>query len=254
MTMDTYESNPHAKYMPSDPDAPAPSAAPAPEPQPAPQQSPEQPPQQPQQPPKWLDTTAKVLSAIFSPLMVPTYACAVALWITPLVLTSEKTRLLICLAIFLITTTLPLASIILMMRAGKIKDSAISDRKERTVPFLISLACYLAAAWFMHAKHAPAWLWLFYAGAASLIVVAMLINIRWKISAHSMTMGGLTALFFFIALHDLSIVVIMPWLIGVILLSGAVGTSRLVLKRHTPAQVYAGFLIGLAVELFFLNL
>lgn len=251
MNMDINESNPHARYMPG---APEQEPVPTPTPFPAQESTPVPHPQPEEKVPNWLDATAKVLSAVFSPLMVPTYACAIALWITPLSLTPEKTRLLISLAVFFISTIVPLASIILMIKGGVIKDSAISDRKERTAPFFITLVCYLATAWMLYAKHAPTWLWLFYAGAAIIIVIAILITLRWKISAHTMTMGGLLALIFFIVWHNLGVVYTMPWLLGVLLLSGAVATSRLVLKRHTPAQVYAGFALGLAVELLMLNL
>lgn len=190
------------------------------------------------------------LSAVFSPLLVPTYACAIALWITPLAVLSERTRLLLSLLIFAFTAAVPMATIIFMIRAGKVADSSISNRKERTIPYLVTLCCYLGAALFLWTKHAPLWLSNFFGGAAVAIVFALLINnlLKWKISAHCSCMGGLCAMVYFIAAHHFGIVMMTPWLVGAMLLSGAVGSARLYLRRHTPAQVYAGFLMGLIVE------
>lgn len=190
------------------------------------------------------------LSAIFSPLLVPTYACAIALWITPLAMLSERTRLLLSLLIFAFTAAVPMATIIFMIRAGKVADSSISNRKERTIPYLVTLCCYLGAALFLWTKHAPLWLSNFFGGAAVAIIFALLVNnlLKWKISAHSSCMGGLCAMVYFIAAHHFGIVMMMPWLVGAMMLAGAVGSARLYLRRHTQAQVYAGFLMGLVVE------
>ena len=41
-----------------------------------------------------------------------------------------------------------------------------------------------------------------------------------------------------------------PFVLFIILfiLAGCLGVSRLVLKRHTPAQVYIGFLVGFVIS------
>lgn len=41
-----------------------------------------------------------------------------------------------------------------------------------------------------------------------------------------------------------------PYILFIILiiLVGALGVSRIILKRHTPAQVYAGFILGLVIS------
>jgi len=197
---------------------------------------------------------SRVLSGIFSPLLVPTYACAIALWITHLAILPERTRFLVSLIVFLITAAAPMAVIIFMMRAGKVSDSAISNRRERGVPFLVTAVCYLAVYFFMAHIRAPHWLAMFFAGACASTVIAFAINLFWKISAHSMVMGGLCAMVLFIAFKGLGVVWIMPWITGAVIIAGAVGSARLYLHRHTPGQVYAGLLLGLGAEMAFLYL
>lgn len=199
-----------------------------------------------------VNTISLVLSAVLSPLLVPTYACAIALWITHLAILPERTRFLVSLIVFLFTAAVPMGVIIFMMRAGKVSDSAISNRKERGLPFAVTAVCYLAVYFFMWRIRAPHWLAMFFAGACASTIVAFVINLWWKISAHGMVMGGLCALVLFIAINGLGVVWLMPWIAVAFLLAGAVGSARLYLGRHTPGQVYAGFMLGLAVEMAFL--
>lgn len=243
--------DPHARWMPGYVEqadiAPADDATPA---QPA--REPETPEDAPSQGNRRrggaIEKIALTLSALFSPLLVPTYACAMALWITPLSLVSERSRLLVCLMVFVFTAAIPLATIIFLIRTGKVADSAITDRKQRAIPYVVTLLCYICAAVFLFTRHAPNWLVFFFGGAALAILIAIIINSAWKISAHCTSMGGLCAMLFFIAFHHLSVVAILPWLAGAVMLAGCVGSARLYLDRHTPGQVYAGFALGFVVE------
>ncbi len=199
-----------------------------------------------------VNTISLVLSAVLSPLLVPTYACAIALWITHLAILPERTRFLVSLIVFLLTSAVPMGVIIFMMRSGKVGDSAISNRRERGVPFMVTAACYLIVWFFMWRIRAPHWLAMFFAGACASTVAAFVINLWWKISAHGMVMGGLCAMVLFIAIQGIGVVWMLPWITVAFLLAGAVGSARLYLGRHTPAQVYAGFMLGLCVEMAFL--
>jgi hypothetical protein len=57
-------------------------------------------------------------------------------------------------------------------------------------------------------------------------------------------LGGLMGMIMFISFYlkvDLSF-----YLILTILITGVTGSARLLLKAHTPAEVYSGFLMGFA--------
>ena len=73
-----------------------------------------------------------------------------------------------------------------------------------------------------------------------------LINLRWKISIHMTGIGGLFGL-----IYGLSYSMNMPMiylLMIIAVIAGVLGMSRMLLKAHTPAQVYVGFLSGFFIE------
>lgn len=203
---------------------------------------------------KWLENTSLTLSAVFSPILVPTYACALAFWITKLSFLPERTRLLVSIVVFLITAAFPMATIIFLIKSGKVSDAALSNKRERGLPYLITAIAYLGAAAYLGYQHAPHWLTFFYGGACFICLLALVINIGWKISAHATTMGGLCALSIFIAYHHLNVVWMMPWISAIFIFTGAVGSARLYLHRHSPAQVYAGFFMGIVIEYIFMTI
>lgn len=191
---------------------------------------------------------SQILSAVFSPLLVPTIATFMALWLSRLSFLSNGTKLSVAVIVFALTCLVPMAVIVLMMKMGKVSDSAISDRKERGIPYTITGLCYIATAIVMSAKHAPHWFVYFFCGAAVAVAIAFFINFSWKISAHGTTMGGLIALTVYLSSNGLATHSMIPWIIASVIAAGAVGTARLYLKRHTPAQVYAGTAMGFIIE------
>jgi len=84
-------------------------------------------------------------------------------------------------------------------------------------------------------------------GAITVIAIALLVTLKWKISVHMLGVGGLLG-----ALIGLNYRFSLDWLIIIIfvtLLSGLIGFARLETKSHNPNQVYIGFLIGFIIEL-----
>lgn len=191
-----------------------------------------------------LRKAAQIVSDVFSPLLMPTYCMAMAMWITPLQVLPEHTRIGATIGVAVITAAIPMAVLLLMLRTGHISDMSISDRRQRTVPMLVAIVAYLSAAVYLHVLHAPLWLQSFFYGAAAYSVLAMLITLRWKISAHAGAAGGMAAMMLWLTATGLATVDAMLWLTGMILLGGIVGTARLVLDRHTPAQVCCGWLLS----------
>lgn len=212
--------------------APAPAAAPTPSPAPAAPKG------------SRLHRAAQIVSDVFSPLLAPTYCMAMAMWITPLQILPERTRMGATLGVAIITGAIPLCLLLLLFRAGRIADMCISRRSERTVPMIIATLAYISAALYLGILHAPLWLRCFFYGAAAATLIAMLVNLRWKISAHGIAIGGMAGMMLWLTATGLATVNAMIWLTGVIILGGIVGSARLVLERHTPAQVMTGWLLG----------
>ena len=200
-------------------------------------------------PRSFLDRAAQIVSDVLSPLAVPTYCMAMAMWITPLQILPERTRMGATLGVAFITGVLPLCVLLLMLRAGMVSDLSLSHRRQRLVPMLVTVVAYLGAALYLHLLHAPVWLVAFFIGASVATTLAGLITVKWKISAHGCAMGGMAGMMLWLAAARMAPVNAMLWLSIVIVLGGLVGTSRLILDRHTPAQVACGWLLG-AVAVF----
>ena len=184
------------------------------------------------------------VSTVFSPLLVPTYGVILAMSLTFLALLPMTTRVLTIGMLFFITAVIPAASIMVMKRLGMVSDASLSNRQERTPPYLISAVCYLAATIYLLKVHSPDWLWLFMAAAMAALIVNVIVTKWWKISAHMTAMGGLVALLCRFQLSHVAIYNMQWWIVAAIVLTGIVGSARIYRDRHDLWQVLAGTACG----------
>lgn len=194
--------------------------------------------------PRWLRLPAHFFSFVFSPLLAPTYALLAAWATTVLRLLPGGTIANIILVVAGLTCVFPLAAIALMYVLKIVSDPGLNNRKERTLPFVVSLAGYAATLVFFIHIVAPWWLTMFMAGGIATLVISLIVTLRWKISIHLAAMGGTVAFILRLIQTGVTIFDAEGWLAAAILASGLVGTSRMILYRHTPWQVAAGFLNG----------
>jgi hypothetical protein len=111
------------------------------------------------------------------------------------------------------------------------------------MPYLFIAICAFLGSQFMGRLPIPGLFRIFLLGICLIMVISTLISIKWKISEHTLALGGfwgtLLALNFKFGMNIL-------WLIiGVILISGVVASSRIYLEKNTTHQVYRGFLTGM---------
>ncbi len=135
------------------------------------------------------------------------------------------------------TVILPILIFILFLRKGKIADPDARERTERHIPYIVfAVVITVGLLLIPWADHAPEIRTLFIIYLFNLIFL-FLVNLFWKISAHTMGAGGFlgTALFVFGVWGFLALPVVI-----------ALAWARLELKCHTPAQIVAGALTGLA--------
>mgnify|MGYP001087245531 FL=1 len=81
------------------------------------------------------------------------------------------------------------------------------------------------------------------------LLVLTVITFFWKISAHSVAIGGVLGLFFGLS-TGVGNAALLYQILGTVILSGGVMTSRLYLDAHKPAQIGAGFILGFALNFF----
>lgn len=193
---------------------------------------------------KTLTATARFFSALFSPLLMGTYGAALAMWLSYLCYSPARVRMIVVAVTFVATCAIPVIAIFLLNRVGVVKNPKLTDRNDRTVPYIIAAACYLAVAIYFHFVNAPVWLSLFMLGGAAALIIIIVVNRHWKISGHATGMGGLVAMLFFLMCSGNSPLNLQPEFIASVLMAGIVCSSRLILNCHTLPQVGAGFLTG----------
>ena len=110
------------------------------------------------------------------------------------------------------------------------------------VPYVISILCYFFCVFLMDLFHIPHFMGAIVSAALFIQIVCALINVWWKISTHTAAIGGVAgSLFVFGEFFGFNPV---WWLCGVFFLAGILGSSRMILRQHTLAQVLSGFLVG----------
>ena len=190
------------------------------------------------------------LSWIFVPLFMPVYGILLAFGLSILSYAPGSSKLVFTIIVAGLNVLIPGLLFYLLKRMGIIQDIGLNGQKERLVPYVITILCLLATAIFFYIRMAPSWLTLFFAGGAAGGLVNMIINFRWKISAHAAGIAGVVALIVRIMHSDVPREGILIWLMIAIAASGLLGSARIWLGRHTVWQVLAGFAVGFCAVFF----
>jgi len=197
------------------------------------------------------DKTAKIISCIFHPLLMPTYGFIITFNINSLLFQfPNKGKSLLVFFILITTCVLPLMTIYFIKRQGLIKSWNMEDKEERIFPYIISAIFFYFAYRLIIKFQLPSMFYYFLLGSSLLVILSLIINFKWKISSHMVGLGGLTGtftvLFYKFQLNISYLIAIL------IVISGLTGYARLKLNSHTHAQIYAGFGLGLVIMTVFL--
>ena len=196
-----------------------------------------------------LRRTAHFFSWIFQPLLMPLYGAVLFLnlpfYAFSLLPSAVKWYVISCNLLF--TFFMPVFIILLMKRFNMISTLTLENREDRKYPILFTAVFYISNYYFLKKVNLPApYLFFLLAGMFSLISTLFITN-YWKISMHMTGIGGLCGSFMllsFIWPIDLRLIIA-----ALFLVAGIVGSSRLILNVHTPAQVAAGFAAGFSPQI-----
>lgn len=198
-------------------------------------------------------TSAKVISWIFHPLLIPLYglliifAAPTLFWYLPF-----KVKKILFLVLMTNNVLIPLSFIPFLKYRKLIGSWSIEKRKERIIPLIAVLILYSITAFIMVGLPLPVFVKGFFISTSLLILIVLVINFWWKISLHSAGAGALLGI---VVTLSFRMSVSLTWfLIPAVLISGLVLASRLKLDINSPVQVYIGFLTGLAEMSLFLIL
>ena len=184
----------------------------------------------------------KIVSILFHPVFVPTLTVFLVVKIYSNIIILENQAGIILIGTCVFSLILPLLSVFILLLTKKIDSLEMPKKEERFLPILFASIWMILGFYFMKEifSYAPI-MKSIYLGAIYIMLIALLITKKWKISLHMLAIGGATGVFImleFLFGQNLMLLLI------TILISGILGFSRLSLKAHSLNQIYAGFIVG----------
>ena len=188
--------------------------------------------------------TARIMSMIFTPFYLPIVGLIALFIFSYMSLLPMMYKLVMLAMVYLLTVVAPSLLIHLYRLCQGWTSHELGRKERRLVPYIISIVCYFACFFWMEYRNTPRVISIIVVVALTIQMVCTLINIWWKISTHTAAIGGVAG-----GLVSYSIAFSFNplwWLCFVLILAGAVGTARMILRQHSLSQVVGGFLVGAA--------
>ena len=176
-------------------------------------------------------TVARVLTEVFQP---PVVVLALLL-ISPAIEPGFPGTMWFGLLAAMFACVLPLAYVLVMVKLGRITDHHVSDRRQRPVLLLMTLASVLVGLLVLHLLSGPVSVTVMVIALIGGIGVLAVVSAFWKMSGHASALAAAVVIY---------VMMFVPAWLPLLLLVPAVGWSRLVLRAHTLPQVIAGSLFG----------
>nr|WP_321358820.1 phosphatase PAP2 family protein [uncultured Draconibacterium sp.] len=188
---------------------------------------------------------ARIISIIFHPVLIPTIGMFLLMhsgFYFELLLWEAKRFVL--LVVFFTTCILPLLSVAVLSLNPRFNINMPSNR-DRLIPLLSASVFYYLGFILLRKVQAVPEFKLFMLASILVLVVLLIASLKWKISNHMAAIGGLSGTLFALAFRN-GVNPVYSVLI-VVLLSGLIGTARLILGKHDLKQLVAGYGLGFIV-------
>ncbi|HKP31190.1 MAG TPA: hypothetical protein VJT83_00605 [Chitinophagaceae bacterium] len=190
------------------------------------------------------------VSIVLHPLFISSLVAGFLIYIHPTAFPgmTDKMKFFRFVSVFVSTTLLPAFSVFLMWRLQLVINSLqMKTQKERIIPYAIAMIFYFWVWYvFKNLDDSPVEIRQFLLGAFLAVCGGWFANIFFKISMHTLAMGGVLMFFLIIAIRQPELA---AYLAIVILLTGLVTTSRLLVSNHSNSEVYSGLAVGAASQL-----
>ncbi|MBR6749374.1 MAG: hypothetical protein IKM10_02620 [Bacteroidaceae bacterium] len=189
---------------------------------------------------------ARICSTIFHPFIIPVAGIFLSLYFSYMRMLGIGYTVNILLMVVLFTIAIPGLGVLMLYKTRRITSVGLVNREERTLPYIIFFCSYILGAVFLWWTNLRGVQLGYFVGGLLAIIIDLIVNRWWKISVHMTAMGGFTGLIFAMSyLQYIMYTEYTPLLQSIAILgSGALGTSRIILKRHTIGQVCCGFING----------
>ena len=201
---------------------------------------------------KRLMKIARVLSIVFSPFYTPVWILIVLFFNSYLQMLPIEYRLFLLFTVFIFTVFIPRLGINIFRMVMSWTHMQLSHREHRHMPYLLTICSYTVCLVVLSRVNVVMFVRGVVMAAFVSQIICVFINAWWKVSTHMVGMGGMVGAL--IAFSNLFYFNPMWYVCALILLSGALGTSRIILRQHSLAQVIVGFIIGFVCSLVFILL
>jgi len=189
---------------------------------------------------------AKFITYISHPLLMLIYGLAILLNLNSYIaqMISFQGKIYIIAIATIAGVIFPLSFFFFLLKNNVIKTITMETKEERIIPFMMTGVFYYFIFYLFREINLPPLFTMYILFCTLLVAITVLINIWWKISVHMMAAGSIVGL---LAGTSLTLNINLIFYISLfVFFSGWIGFARLQLKAHNKAQIYIGFLLGLA--------
>ncbi|KJD35170.1 membrane protein [Tamlana sedimentorum] len=198
-----------------------------------------------------MDRLLKSISYIFHPLFMPIAGVIFYFSKTPRFIQYDviKGKLI---AIFILTVLLPILLYFLLKTLNKVNSIKLENARERIYPLILNGVITLMVLKRILSPSQDIELYFFFLGILISTMASLILAIfRFKASLHMMAIAGLSMFFISLSIHFS--ININNTLAAMFLLIGAIATSRIHLKAHSPIELIIGVFIGFIPQLILIN-
>lgn len=191
---------------------------------------------------------AKINAILFHPVVLPLYLtilifnCDNPFVTDNIVITSS-----VYINILMWTILMPLLSLVILKKLKRISSYSLLDKRERVLPLALTFVFYFLCSGFLSRIPGAILIRACLQASMLLMLIVSLISLKWKISIHSAALGSVLAVLVFLSVFYKSDIITLIYFC--IAISGMQMFSRLLLGRHLPSQVYAGYSLGFVLML-----
>lgn len=209
-----------------------------------------------------LRALAMVISIIFHPLFILSYAYILLAFFNPFLFGEASVERIFAFGklnskglwfihLLSFSCIIPLVGVLLMRGLGMVKTLSLRTQDERKIPYVLTGMFYMAMVAQNSTTGLPIEIKIFALGSTIALFVAFFINLFTKISMHTVGMGGFLAMIIIIIARSYGGAEFL-FVFG-ILACGLVGTARLLLGAHQVSDVYGGYFVGFLAQFVALN-
>lgn len=188
---------------------------------------------------------SRITSLLFHPLLIPMWGLFLlgnsGSYFALLPWSVKKYMFLV---VFISTCALPALSMLILSMNARMKVKT-GNSTDRILPLLLSAVFYYLGYLMLEKMHVFQ-IYNIFMIAFILVQIALIVSsLRWNVSTHMAAIGALTGGFIALSfrMHENPL----PVLAVIILLCGLVASARLILLKHTAAEVFGGFLMGFLI-------